>query len=242
MSFAVVVHPRTLTLLGSISMIIYSIYKFVNRINGKVYIGYTKNVHKRLSEHKQQSVSGQNKLYKAIRKYGWDAFEFYVIYQSKDSNHCLNEMEPHFIKECDSFRHGYNSTPGGQKGSYDPSAESKVKMSQSRKRRFIAKDSDGNTYTIDNTDTRFLSGELVGINKDTKASDISRQRQSKSRLGNKIRLGIPHTEETKRLISERTSLALRGVKKNRITCPHCAKEGGAGNMKRYHFDFCKMIR
>lgn len=24
-----------------------------------------------------------------------------------------------------------------------------------------------------------------------------------------------------------------------VTCPHCGKEGGGGNMRRYHFDSCK---
>lgn len=36
-------------------------------------------------------------------------------------------------------------------------------------------------------------------------------------------------------------LALR-VPKKRVTCPHCSKEGGEGNMKRYHFTNCKSLR
>lgn len=28
-------------------------------------------------------------------------------------------------------------------------------------------------------------------------------------------------------------------KQDILTCPHCGKEGGKGNMKRYHFDNCK---
>ncbi len=30
--------------------------------------------------------------------------------------------------------------------------------------------------------------------------------------------------------------------RKRITCPHCNKIGGAGNMKRYHFDNCKYYK
>jgi hypothetical protein len=32
--------------------------------------------------------------------------------------------------------------------------------------------------------------------------------------------------------------AMRG-KRQLVTCPHCGKEGGGGNMRRYHFDRCK---
>ena len=31
---------------------------------------------------------------------------------------------------------------------------------------------------------------------------------------------------------------MRG-KREIVTCPHCKKEGGGGNMRRYHFDKCK---
>lgn len=35
------------------------------------------------------------------------------------------------------------------------------------------------------------------------------------------------------------SIANKGKKRPLITCPHCGKEGGKGNMTRYHFDNCK---
>ena len=60
-------------------------------------------------------------------------------------------------------------------------------------------------------------------------------------MGNKNRLGIKHSEDIKKIISERTSLALKGIPKKTVTCPHCNKTGGAGNMKRYHFNFCKSL-
>ena len=63
---------------------------------------------------------------------------------------------------------------------------------------------------------------------------------SKARLGNKNRLGIKHTEDIKKIISERTSISLKGKAKATIACPHCGKVGGQGNMKRYHFDYCKL--
>ncbi len=50
-------------------------------------------------------------------------------------------------------------------------------------------------------------------------------------------LGIKHTESHKQHLSKK----LTGTKKpqEQVTCPHCGKTGGVGNMNRYHFDFCK---
>lgn len=220
-------------------MLIYSIYKITNKINQKVYIGYTENINKRIQEHKNSSKSKNNKFYKAIRKYGWDNFYFEIIYQSPDSEHCLNVMENYFITQYDSFTNGYNSTLGGEGSSGTKCKKIKKKMSISRNHRFIAKDSSGKTYQIRNDDPRFLSGELVGINKGISPSKETLDKLSKARVGNKNRLGHKHSDDIKKIIAERTSAALKGKPRKTIACPHCGKIGGAGNMKRYHFTNCK---
>jgi group I intron endonuclease len=101
-------------------MIIYTIYKIVNQINGKVYIGFTsKNPpNKRWITHLSQLNNPKyNKLllYKAIKKYGKQFFDFNIIYQSVNKSHTLKIMEPYFIKEYNSFGlSGYNLTNGGE--------------------------------------------------------------------------------------------------------------------------------
>lgn len=35
---------------------------------------------------------------------------------------------------------------------------------------------------------------------------------------------------------------LKGIAQSKLTCPHCGKEGGHSNMKRWHFQNCKMLR
>lgn len=222
-------------------MIIYSIYKFVNTINGKIYIGFTNDADRRLIEHKSNYIRIKNKFYNAIRKYGWSCFQFEIIYQSLDGEHCLKQMEPYFIKENNSFKSGYNSTTGGDFNKIDFHPITKKKMSKARNGRFNAKDKDGKIHIINNNDPRFLSGELVGINKGVSPSAETSKKMSTSKIGNQNRLGIPHSDEMKKIISERTSLALKGKPKKTIVCPHCGKVGGAGNMKRYHFDYCKLI-
>jgi group I intron endonuclease len=99
-------------------MNIYSIYKATNKINGKVYIGFDsnwphrKNCHKSYHKRNNQKES-KNKFYRALRKYGWENFQWLVIYQSKDKEYTKNIMENYFINEYDSFKNGYNSTLGG---------------------------------------------------------------------------------------------------------------------------------
>lgn len=41
-------------------------------------------------------------------------------------------------------------------------------------------------------------------------------------------------------VANKISLALKGKPKERVTCPDCGKIGGVNNMKRYHFNFCKL--
>ena len=77
------------------------------------------------------------------------------------------------------------------------------------------------------------------LRKGKKLSTEQKLNCSKAKIGNKNRLGILHSEEIKQIISERTSLALKGKKKPIITCPHCNKSGGNSNMTRYHFNNCK---
>jgi group I intron endonuclease len=116
-----------------ISMIIYSIYKVVNRINGKIYIGFDSDWPNRLIYHyyNSRSKSKNYYIYRAIRKYGWENFSFDLIYQSKDREYALKIMEPFFIKEYNSFENGYNMTSGGE-GTFGKKQSLENKTKQSR--------------------------------------------------------------------------------------------------------------
>jgi len=91
-------------------MVIYSIYKIKNKINGKIYIGYTKQAEFRKKQH--FNCRGYSKIKKAILDYGEDNFEWEIIYQSKDKYNCLGEMEAHFIQQYNSVKNGYNVSFG----------------------------------------------------------------------------------------------------------------------------------
>ena len=99
------------------------IYKIVNDINDKVYIGQTKNaLNKRWSTHKQMSKTHPNVIYKAMRKYGLEHFSIVELEECDDN--LLNEREIYWIAYYDSYNNGYNMNPGGN---YRTPFESKYK-------------------------------------------------------------------------------------------------------------------
>lgn len=94
------------------------IYKYENKINHKVYIGQTTDLVNRKSSHRYKSTFVKSKFYNAVRKYGWDNFDFDIIAQVEDRDlaqltDTLDSLEQKFIEDYDSFYNGYNSTTGG---------------------------------------------------------------------------------------------------------------------------------
>ena len=90
------------------------IYMIKNKINGKVYIGQTKDISQRWSSHKCELNSNRHvnrHLQASWNKYGASAFDFIVI-EYCDQNQ-LNEKEKHFIAQYDSYQNGYNLDQGG---------------------------------------------------------------------------------------------------------------------------------
>ena len=129
--------------------IIGSVYAFINKINHKIYIGKTiLNINDRFSVHKYNcfNLKYNNYFYRAIRKYSWESFDKYVIFQTEeldnnegnkkllDSIICEKEIE--FINKFQSNNamYGYNLTDGGDGVTgYKFSEETKKEMSESRK-------------------------------------------------------------------------------------------------------------
>lgn len=118
------------------------IYKFTNIINGKVYIGKTINIDRRLKEHKYRSKYHKNKFGYALTKYGFDSFIFESILSINSTNKSklniiLNILEKSFIQKYNSYYNGYNSTLGGDgclgtiKSQESKDALSKLKVGKS---------------------------------------------------------------------------------------------------------------
>lgn len=87
------------------------IYKITNLINGKTYIGQSKNPERRFREH---SLNLKNSVIStAINKYGKDNFSLEIIERNINN---YNEREAYWIQYYNSFNRdfGYNRTLGGE--------------------------------------------------------------------------------------------------------------------------------
>lgn len=89
------------------------IYKIVNDINDKIYIGKTEySIEKRFKEHCQDSkreYCGKRPLYNAMNKYGIEHFHIKLIEETNKPE----EREKYWIQYYGSFKYGYNATMGG---------------------------------------------------------------------------------------------------------------------------------
>lgn len=96
------------------------VYKIINTVNKKSYIGITKNIESRFNFHKMRynKVSKreyiEKPLYKAFRKYGIENFKFLVLYKDLTVDEAKNK-EVELIKKFKTLVHenGYNITKGG---------------------------------------------------------------------------------------------------------------------------------
>jgi len=83
------------------------IYKITNTINGKAYVGWSKNPLRRFSNHKSSDGSCPL-LHRAIKKYGTASFNFEILCEDVLQN------EDHYIQKYNTMvPNGYNLQQGG---------------------------------------------------------------------------------------------------------------------------------
>ena len=138
----------------------YSVYKHVNKINGKQYIGLT--VQKPESRWGRDGInySSSPHFWSAICKYGWDSFEHIVLFTGL-SKEDASWAERTLIKEykTDDNRYGYNIMEGGFAPSMPDSMKKKMseimkgnknglgKVCSEEKKRKISEAQKGRTLT-----------------------------------------------------------------------------------------------
>ena len=96
------------------------IYKIVNKINNKIYIGqvYNKSIYNRFNRHCVEAKSNSKSyIDRAINKYGKDNFSIELVEQCYSKQE-LDEKEKYWIKYYNSTNStiGYNLTYGGDGG------------------------------------------------------------------------------------------------------------------------------
>ena len=100
------------------------IYYFHNTINGKYYIGQAQDIRRRVLKHRSNFdiMKYDAPIYRAIKKYGWEAFECGVLEiidlpKGPERNNKLDEREIFYIEKYNSYgKTGYNQTRGGDAG------------------------------------------------------------------------------------------------------------------------------
>lgn len=112
------------------------IYKIINKQNGKIYIGQSVNIIKRLNAHKNTLKENKHNnihLQNSYNKYGKDSFE-YIIIEKCDENK-LTERELYWINYYQSHDNelGYNIfQPDENIEKFRHSDETKIKLSQAK--------------------------------------------------------------------------------------------------------------
>ena len=164
---------------------IYYCYKATNQITGKVYIGFASDPRTRWRNHRRDAETGKGfALAAAIRKYGWDVFEFEVICCGRNKREMLEYVEPTLIEQYQSRvnQNGYNVTRGGEQfptHNRGGSKKGRIVSKESRLRMSVAKRGNSNGAG----------------NKGRKHSEETKQKMVAAHLGHVV------TEETRMKIS-----------------------------------------
>ena len=120
------------------------VYKAINNVNGKLYIGYTtKSLEERANIHFYKSKSTKGKHYNyvfssAIRKYGFENFSWEILQTCKNIEECL-KTEINLIAKYNTLSpNGYNISKGGNGGAL--TGDSLNRMISSLKNHYKIKD------------------------------------------------------------------------------------------------------
>lgn len=183
----------------------FLIYQITNLLDNRIYIG----AHCTNNEN-DAYMGSSNRLKKDIKKYGRENFLKQILFSFSNKNDMLEKEKELVDKEFCYRSDTYNQRIGGVDGfktlgmvcirdkngetysvyTTDPryiSGELKPLMYG----KVNVKDNTGNTFQVDKDDPRFVSGELEWC--------------TKGKIGNRGHLGKKHSEETKKILSERAN-------------------------------------
>ena len=95
------------------------IYKITSP-SGKIYIGQSINPNERKSRYKNLACKEQKKIYRSIKKYGWENHTFEIIEECMcgENRNIINNREKYWINEYNSFKKSLNCDEGGRTSFY----------------------------------------------------------------------------------------------------------------------------
>lgn len=159
------------------------IYKIINTVSQKVYIGQTNEPNLRWSQHKSNAKynRGNQVITRAMTKHGVDIFKFIVIASCNEQDDA-DAIETDIIAQCDSMNaeKGYNVNPGGNTS---PRTE-EVRKKISEGRRGIPSARKGKTISEEHKlNISIASIGKDGTNKGKKFRNEWKNNISKSKIG-----------------------------------------------------------
>lgn len=114
------------------------IYMLVNRVNGKRYVGSSRNCSRRKSEHisrLRRGVHVNSKLQAAWDKYGECSFDFVVTFSVLKTDE-IESIEQEFLDDMQAVATGYNLAPvAGNTAGWKAPPETRKRMSEAAKKR-----------------------------------------------------------------------------------------------------------
>lgn len=189
------------------------IYKILNKITKKCYIGETisKDVNWRWNQHKQKCKENKGcpALRDAFKKYGLDNFEFSILIICFDDDRFNYEID--YIRKYNSIvPNGYNITKGGEGGGFhgkNHTKEAKDTIKKKLKQKYI--------------DNPHLVTQISERNKLLFMSNPN--------IKEKIKIGIANSEKMKKVIDEKRRGNYKKIKPNEET-----KKKISESLKKYH--------
>ena len=211
----------------------YLIYKTINTIDGKYYIG----CHQTNSLNDEYYGSGKH-LIRAIKKYGIESFERKILFIFDNKEDMFNKerelVNENLVKDSKSYNlkiGGSGGNPGiiGAFSGRKHSNETKEKQRQAalqqvttdNKRRKLSE----NNWSKKDPEGHRRHMSLIASNP---KSEEHRQKISaslKTRYKSIASANLPHFNQ--------------GKIREKIECPHCKKIGSVNGMKQWHFEKCK---
>lgn len=118
----------------------YSVYYHYNPKNDKYYIGITTQKPSKRWGYQGGNYKYNKHFWLAIQRDGWENFE-HVVIETGLSKEMAISLEKRLIKECDSYKNGYNNSYGGETmEGYVITQSVKDKISKSSKERWCDKE------------------------------------------------------------------------------------------------------
>ena len=215
------------------------VYKCTNLVNGFSYIGVTtKSIEYRKRTHEKASKYSNKKFYNALKKYGFDNFEWSILHECISIDE-LNSLEKYYIEKYDTFNNGYNLTTGGELKKII-SEESKQLMSSKRLEWFKHNKNGfkGKTHTEETKKIlREKRKDKPSPNKGKVLNDTHRENLKIAQINWLENNTHPFKGKKQNELSKQ-KMKESWRSREYLVCPHCNKSGKS-NMTRYHFDNCK---